>query len=134
MAMKTARGRAALLALSLACALAALPGAARADSDAGAKIGSVLATLAYVPLKLSYAAVGLVAGGVGWALSGGDSRVAGAALAPAVRGDYLVTPSHLRGERELEFVGRVDGGEEPDRESLELDEAAPPYADDVFAY
>jgi len=23
-----------------------------------------------------------------------------------VRGDYVVTPSHLRGERELEFLGR----------------------------
>ena len=39
-----------------------------------------LATLAYVPLKLGYATVGLVAGGVGWVLSGGDRQVAEAII------------------------------------------------------
>ena len=29
-----------------------------------------------------------------------------AVITPAVRGDYVVTPAHLRGERELEFIGR----------------------------
>ena len=27
-------------------------------------------------------------------------------MTPAVRGDYFVTPDHLRGERSLEFIGR----------------------------
>jgi hypothetical protein len=29
-----------------------------------------------------------------------------AVITPAVRGDYVVTPSHLRGEEHLEFIGR----------------------------
>jgi hypothetical protein len=29
-----------------------------------------------------------------------------AVVTPAVRGDYVVTPQHIRGERNLEFFGR----------------------------
>jgi hypothetical protein len=29
-----------------------------------------------------------------------------AVISPAVRGDYVITPSHLRGEIPIEFIGR----------------------------
>jgi hypothetical protein len=39
-------------------------------------------------------------------LSGGDTEVMTAVISPAVRGDYVITPSHLRGEIPVEFIGR----------------------------
>jgi len=91
----------------LAIALQATPAHAEgAGSEAGIGIASVLCSLVYGPVKVVYATLGLVFGGFAWALSGGDSDVADAVLTPAVRGDYVVTPNHLRGEDNLEFIGR----------------------------
>ena len=56
-------------------------------------------------MKMVYALCGLVFGGMAWGLSGGDSDVMLAVVTPSVRGDYVVTPSHLRMERRLEFFG-----------------------------
>ena len=67
---------------------------------------SALATLLYGPVKVIYAASGLIFGGLAWGLSGGDGDVLRAVMTPAVRGDYVITPSILRGERPLEFFGR----------------------------
>lgn len=84
--------------------------AARAQDDIGSEAGlgaaAALTSLLYGPVKLTYSLMGLVFGGMAWALSGGDSQVMSAVITPAVRGDYVITPSHLRGERELEFFGR----------------------------
>jgi hypothetical protein len=93
-----------VLVLSLA------PQAARAsdsiESEAGLGALSALCSLFYGPVKLVYATGGLVIGGLAWGLSGGDSEVLKAVITPAVRGDYVVTPSILRGERSLEFFGK----------------------------
>ena len=82
---------------------------ASADSKgASAGLGSaaVISSLIYGPVKMAYSIVGLVFGGIAWGLSGGDTEVMSAVITPAVRGDYVVTPSHLRGEEHLEFIGR----------------------------
>ncbi len=79
------------------------PGAA---SEAGVGALAALSTLVYGPIKVVYAAGGVIFGGFAWALSGGDRDVMNAVFTPAVRGDYVVTPAHLRGERPLEFFGR----------------------------
>jgi hypothetical protein len=92
----------------LTCALGALPAHASDASEVGWGVGSALTTVVYGPLKLVYATMGLAFGGIGWAFSGGDPSVAEAVIAPAVRGDYVVTPAHLRGERRLAFVGMAD--------------------------
>ena len=81
------------------------PDTEAAESDASFGIGAALSTVLYAPLKVTYAGAGLLFGGLGWALSGGDSEIARAVIQPAVRGDYVVTPAHLRGERRLRFVG-----------------------------
>jgi hypothetical protein len=47
--------------------------------------------------------------GSAWALAGGDSSVASPILNAAVRGDYVITPDHLRGRQSIEFVGRDPG-------------------------
>ena len=106
--MNAVRRRALLSALILA--LAAAPTAAWADGDLPNEggIGAVaaLSTLLYGPVKLTYATLGLLVGGAAWGLSGGDQQVLSAVVNPALRGDYVVTPEHIRMERSLEFYGR----------------------------
>jgi hypothetical protein len=93
------------------------PGLARAQEstaeNAGLGAASALSTLIYGPVKCVYALGGLIVGGLAWPLSGGDSDVMWKIMTPAVRGDYVVTPAHLTGERPLEFLGRdpAYGGE-----------------------
>ena len=98
---------------AIACgAIALSPAGALAEEEDGmgtsAAVGvaSGLATLIYAPLKLTYAAGGLLVGGLAWAFSGGDNSVVRVVLAPSVLGDYVVTPSQIRGEEPLEFFGR----------------------------
>lgn len=77
-----------------------------AASEAGIGVGAAVCSLFYGPAKIVYAVLGLVFGGTAWALSGGNQVVMDSVIRPAIRGDYVVTPAHLRGERELEFFGR----------------------------
>ena len=106
---ETTRRRVAALVCALVVALA--PTTALADDDALANeagIGALAAvgTLVYGPVKIVYAAMGLVFGGAAWGLSGGDSEVLNAVITPSVRGDYVLTPEHIRMERDIEFMGR----------------------------
>jgi len=77
-----------------------VPAAGEAESsslaaEGGAGVGAMLVTLVYSPLKLAYAASGLVLSGLTWMWTGGDSYVARRLARQAVGGDYVVTPSHL---------------------------------------
>jgi len=75
-------------------------------SEAGLGLGAVLGSLVYGPTKVVYATCGVIVGGLAFLFSGGDSDVAGVIMTPSVRGDYVLTPAHLRGERSIEFLGR----------------------------
>jgi type IV secretory pathway VirB2 component (pilin) len=106
---RTTRTAGALLACILLVGLH--PGLARAEeqstgSAAGWGALSALTSLVYAPVKVVYAIGGCVVGGFAWVFSAGDNDVAKTVVTPAVRGDYVVTPQHLRGERPLEFIGR----------------------------
>jgi hypothetical protein len=76
------------------------------ESEAGLGAAAAICTLFYGPAKVVYALSGLIFGGLAWGLSGGDSDVLKAVVTPAVRGDYVVTPSLLRGDRPIEFFGK----------------------------
>jgi len=89
--------------------LALQAGPVRAEdgaSEAGLGTAAAISSLIYGPVKIVYSLLGTVFGGFAWALSGGDTEVLSAVVTPAIRGDYVVTPSILRGERPLEFIGR----------------------------
>jgi hypothetical protein len=73
--------------------------------EAGYGIGSALANVFYIPAKVTYAGLGLLTGGLGFVLSGGRVDVANNIIYPAVRGHYVVTPSHLKGTEPIYFVG-----------------------------
>jgi hypothetical protein len=99
-----------LAGLVLGIALVAAPAAARDDEHGAVStgftgIGSALCTVVYAPLKVGYAVGGSVISGLAWMWTLGDTSISGPILRSAVRGDYVVTPSHLRGQRDLEFIG-----------------------------
>jgi type IV secretory pathway VirB2 component (pilin) len=96
----------------VALALVFQAGPVRAEggaSEAGLGATSALTSLVYGPVKIVYAVLGVVFGGFAYGLSGGDSNVMRAVATPAIRGDYVITPTHLRGERPIEFFGQDPG-------------------------
>jgi hypothetical protein len=114
-------------------AIAAAPMGARAEvgtdlpNEGGIGAVAALSTLIYGPVKLCYATLGLVVGGAAWGLSGGDAEVLDAVITAAVRGDYVVTPEHIRMERGLEFYGRA-----PQYREVQQAAAVPPPPDASF--
>ena len=84
-------------------------GAQESDESTGYSavtgIGAALCTVVYVPLKVGYAVGGTVISGLAWLWTLGDTSIAGPILRSAVQGDYVVTPDHLEGYRELKFIG-----------------------------
>ena len=120
---RTLRARAATWIVVLAVGMG--PASASADGnigeDLGLGVGSAVCSVIYAPVKIVYALGGLIVGGFGWALSGGDSTVAKSIVDPAVRGDYIVTPDMLRGREPLEFFGG-----EPEDDFSDANDASSP--------
>jgi len=73
--------------------------------EAGYGVGAALASVFYIPAKVTYAGLGLLTGGLGWVLSGGRADVANNIIYPAVGGNYVVTPNNLKGTEPIYFVG-----------------------------
>lgn len=98
-----------LLAGSTACATNGTPQDERPEehtaTNAGLGLASFAGTLVYAPLKLVYAAGGGLVGGLTWLFSGGNSEMAMKVVRPAVTGDYVLTPDHLRGLEQVHFAG-----------------------------
>jgi hypothetical protein len=116
---------AALAALGLAVAVGVAPASAQSaeknedvgrEGEAGLGIAAGLASVVYAPAKVLYAAGGGLVAGLAYVFSAGDKEITEPILTPALRGDYVVTPAHLRGEKQLDFIGRepVDASAEAD--------------------
>ncbi len=104
---------AALAALGLAVAFAPASAEDAATSEdigregeAGLGVAAGLASVIYAPVKVLYAAGGGLVAGLAYVFSAGDKEITEPILTPALRGDYVVTPAHLRGEKQLDFIGR----------------------------
>lgn len=100
-----------VLALGLAVWIVTQPAAAedggkQLAAEGGIGIAAALTTMVYGPLKVVYSLVGSMAAGFAWAFSGGDSEVARTVVTRAVAGTYVLTPAMLKGQEEIEFVGR----------------------------
>ncbi|MGH7198050.1 MAG: hypothetical protein ACREH5_04830 [Candidatus Omnitrophota bacterium] len=76
--------------------------------DVAYGVGSFLFSLFYTPLKVTYATFGLVVGGLGYVATAGNTDVTKRIVLPAVRGDYVVAPSHLKEGKAPVFVGSAD--------------------------
>jgi hypothetical protein len=82
--------------------------------EAGYGVGAALASIFYIPAKVTYAGLGLLTGGLGYLITGGRADVANNIIYPAVRGDYVVTPSHLKGTEPIYFVGPAPDAPQPE--------------------
>jgi hypothetical protein len=107
---------AAVAAALLASASPARAGEKSMASEAGLGIASAFLSLVYAPIKVMYALGGALVGGAAFAFSGGDHDVADPILEASVRGDYVVTPKHLTGEDDWEFIGRSPESREAHQE------------------
>jgi hypothetical protein len=83
-------------------------------NEAGYGVGAALASVFYIPAKVTYAGLGLLTGGLGYVLTGGRADVANNIIYPAVRGNYVVTPSHLKGTDPIYFVGPAPDAPQPE--------------------
>ena len=114
--MKRGSGWRRAQALAVACAvvLSAAPAAAKKPEniakEAGLGVGAALASMVWAPLKLTHAVVGLVAGGLCFAITGGDTEVWKRVQSKALTGDYVITPKHIAGKQRFRFSGGDSGG------------------------
>jgi len=99
-----------IMALCAALVMSSVPGTALAGEstaeEGGLGAAAAFSSLLYVPVKVAYALGGTIVGGLAWCFSAGDNDVAMPIWNRAVRGDYVLTPDHMRGERPIEFIGR----------------------------
>ncbi|GJL56214.1 MAG: hypothetical protein NPIRA02_33460 [Nitrospirales bacterium] len=78
----------------------------RSESDSvGAQVASGALSILYTPVKLVYAGLGGIFGGLAYVLTGGDEATAHTIWTASVDGDYFLTPSHLRGDSSVQFMG-----------------------------
>jgi hypothetical protein len=109
--MKTYTALIVVMILALAGWLAPVTWAAEQDSnsslaaDLGLGLASFVCSVPYGAVKVATAILGGVMGSFTYALSGFDKRAADAVWYTTIKGDYIVTPDHLRGKRDLRFTG-----------------------------
>ena len=85
--------------------IVARPAQAGYLEDAGWGGLTVLSNVLYMPLKLVYATVGGVTGGLAYGLTLGDLNTAETIWVTSMGGTYVVTPRMLQGQDELAFSG-----------------------------
>ena len=111
------------MAVSLA---SAQPARAGFLEDAGWGSLTVLSNVVYMPVKLIYATLGGLTGGIALGLTGGDLDVAETIWITSLGGNYVLTPGMLRGEESISIAGTPGITSEP------LDNGEPvPTADDL---
>lgn len=106
----------AILALSVATVttLVLTSGSARAEDvdraagDAGLGMATVFANVFYMPVKIGYAAVGGVTGGLGYVVTGGNKEVAQRVWVNSLGGDYVLSREMVAGDEPIEFSGKTD--------------------------
>jgi hypothetical protein len=74
-------------------------------SQFGLGAASFFLTLPYGMVKVVYATLGGIIGGFTYALTAGNERAAKAVWDTSLRGTYIITPDHLKGERAVRFFG-----------------------------
>lgn len=71
----------------------------------GTYAGTVLSNVLYFPAKALFAGLGAVTSGGAYLVTLGDRETTSDIWNASVRGDYLVTPSMIEGNRPIHFVG-----------------------------
>jgi len=92
----------------------------------GYGLASVFASAFYSPLKVTYAGLGLITGGLGYVLSGGRRDVADNIIYPAVRGSYVITPTQLKGQKPVIFIAPAPDPTRQPQQTTASDPDTPP--------
>ncbi len=77
-------------------------------SGVGVGVATGALDLVYVPTKVVYGILGGIAGGAGWALTGGNSQVSDTIWRSSLGGDYVLTPNMVRGDEPIHFSGPTE--------------------------
>ena len=102
------------LALCIIMTIVLLPGIAAQSAwaeteekatDVGLGIASFVTTLPYGAVKMAYAGLGAVIGGLTYLLTAGDIDSANSVWENSLLGTYVLTPEHLKGEKPIRFMG-----------------------------
>jgi hypothetical protein len=109
--MKTFAVRMVVVLVALSVCLAPVAWAAEKNNganpaaDIGLGVASFLCSVPYGAAKVALAIVGGVTGAFTYVLSGFDKKAADSVWYTTIEGDYVVTPDHLRGKKDLRFTG-----------------------------
>ena len=109
--MKTIAIRTIVVLMALSVCVAPVAWAAEKNNgenpaaDIGLGVASFLCSVPYGAAKVALAIVGGVTGSLTYVLSGFDRKAADSVWYTTMEGDYVVTPDHLRGKKDLRFTG-----------------------------
>jgi hypothetical protein len=73
--------------------------------DLGLGVASFLISIPYGAAKVVTALLGGIVGGFTYVLSGFNKKAADQVWYTTIPGDYIITPDHLRGKRDIRFTG-----------------------------
>ena len=104
---RTLRLRGVVSAFVIAGLVSLSPATAKAvdAKDVGVGVACALGNLVYGPGNLIFAILGSLTAGLGYAVTAGDVDVARKILDSSVKGNYVIEPAHLTGEKKLVFIG-----------------------------
>ena len=75
------------------------------SNEAALGVGSFFLSLVYSPVKMAYAILGGIVGGLTYGVTGGDLEIAQVVWESSMYGTYIITPDHLKGNEPVRFVG-----------------------------
>lgn len=108
---RVGRKRTIVAALVISLVVGMTPGPAAAGdenrfaTDFGLGVGAFFTNLVYMPVKFVYATLGGITGGFAYVLTGFNYDIAKGIWVPSTGGDYVVTPTMLRGDEPIYFSG-----------------------------
>lgn len=74
-------------------------------SELGLGVASFLLSIPYGAAKVATALAGGIVGGFTYLFSGFNKKAADQVWYTTIPGDYIITPDHLRGKKDLRFTG-----------------------------
>lgn len=75
------------------------------ESQGALGVAAALLTIPYGVVKVVYAGLGAIIGGFAYVLTGFDDKPAKKIWDTSLRGTYVITPDHLKGNKPVRFLG-----------------------------